>query len=631
MTTLPQPEHRADTPRRVIRALFEFRWSMIGFFVVFFALMMVIAYFFPPIWEAEAKVLVKAGRQNAPTSVPYPTATVPRLDVTMEDVVSEISIMLSEPVVHEVAERLRAQAPEEVKETFISRFKEGLNDFLVGIGLKPDIPEGANLEEQLKRKVVAEIEPGSNVIVLTYHHFGKQTAVKTINWLLEAYLDQHTKIHSDSRALEFFEEQVAAKKAELDEIERLLTEFRLSHEGGNLSQQRDLLVADLNEYRQDLKSLAGIDAGDTDSLLRATALSEHPELATYYQRLLDLELRITSAEGIRPDEVEIAREQFATTAAKLAEQIQNKRAYLARRVASLEEEIQRVEADRAYYDDLLSRRDTVKAAYLQYTAKAEEERINSAMDADKLASVRVLENAVEPLKPWFPNRFVMALLGILLGIPGAIAFALLRAYFHGRVATVQDIESGIGFPVLASLKQLPARAFAQGMPEPVMQGARLVLASVDQAGVKTVCLASSSRGEGAATMAAAVALAAATDGRAVVYATPDGEVSGAIRGDERIRVLDLSSMNLAEQKRAVEEAAAGCDLVVMAALPLAGPEGGMYAALAEAAVFVVSGSGVHIEVARRGGAVLRRYCDRILGAVLTQRRDPIPRPLYRRV
>ncbi len=628
MSTNPQTERRTDTPRRVIRALFEFRKAMLGFFVVFFAFLMLIAYVFPPIWEVKGQVLVKSGRQNAPAGVAMSNAGA-RLDTNMEDVVSEMTIMMSEPVLQRVAERLLADVPEEQKETFVSRMKDGFQDFCISLGLLPDLPEGANLVQQLGKKVTVEIEPGSHVINLSYQHQGKGTAVRTINYLLEEYLEQHTAIHSETEALRFFEQQVVDKKAELDLLQGEITAFRMEHDGGDLTLQRTLLLQDLTEADQALRSLSDVDATE-DGLMQASSLSEHPELAPFYQRLLDLELEIAEAEGIDATLAAQKREQAATTRGKLLEQLRNKRAYLARRVEELRGELRAVESERARFEDLLSRRNIVEATYQQYVAKHEEERIAQAMDSNRLTSVRVLQKATPPVKPYFPNRFVMAILGFLLGIPGAIAFALLRAYFSGRVSTVQDIETELGLPVLASLARLPGSAFRSGMPESVMRGARMVLANVDQAGVKSVCLASSSNGEGAATIAAAVALAAAQDGRSVVFATPDGAGTEAVEA-AGVEVLDLSGRGVKEQRAAVSEAAGRCDLVVMAALPLASAEGGLYASSAEAAVFVVSGSGVHIEVARRGHGVLVRSCGKVLGAVLTQRRDPIPSLLYRRV
>lgn len=627
-TTLPT-ERRTDTPRRVIRALFEFRWAMLGFFLAFFVFLMLIAYNFPPIWEGTAQVLVKSGRPNAPTDVAVVNPQA-RLDTTLEDVVSEMTIMRSEPVLRQVADRLRAPGEGEEKEaTFISRLRDGFDEFATKIGLLWPVEEGANLVDQLSRKITVEIEPGAHVINIAYTNFSRKAAVNTVNYLLDAYLDQHAKIHALGNALPFFEEQATQKKAELDALQQQITDFRLSHDGGDLAQQRGILVQELITSEQDLNSLQGVDES-AEGLLRSPSLAEHPELASLHQQLLALDLEISRLTGVNPTAVETARKQIPLVRASLLEQLHSKRSLLEKRVTDLRGQIQVVERDRAFFEDLLTHRDEVASSHRQYAAKVEEERISQAMDESQLTNVRVLARAVPPVKPWFPNRFVMAMLGFFLGIPGAIAFALLRAYFHGRVSTVQDIEKELGLPVLTSLPRLPASAFSEQMPESVQKAARMVLASIDQAGARSVCLASATAGEGAATLAAAVAQAAAADHRRVVFATPDGNVSPAIAA-AGVSILDLSGKGNADQRRLVHQAAAEADLVVMAALPLASAEGGLYASSADAAILVVSGSGVHIEVARRGYSVLERYCPKILGAVLTQRKDPIPRALYRRV
>ena len=108
-TPLPA-EHLTDTPRRVIRALFEWRWSAIGFFLCFFTFLMVIAYAWPPSYTANATVLVKAGRHNAPEGTAT-TSEFMRLQSSPEDVISEINVMLSRPVLDAVATDLEAWRP----------------------------------------------------------------------------------------------------------------------------------------------------------------------------------------------------------------------------------------------------------------------------------------------------------------------------------------------------------------------------------------------------------------------------------------------------------------------------------------------------------------------------------------
>jgi Mrp family chromosome partitioning ATPase len=72
------------------------------------------------------------------------------------------------------------------------------------------------------------------------------------------------------------------------------------------------------------------------------------------------------------------------------------------------------------------------------------------------------------------------------------------------------------------------------------------------------------------------------------------------------------------------------DHVFVAGPPLTGrSDGASYVSLADRAVFVISGSGVHLEVARRALSLLRQHSQDVVGAVLTQRREAVPALIYR--
>ncbi len=624
-------ERPTDTPRRVIRALFEWRWSAIGFFAVFYTLLMLIAYNFPPLYEGEGHILIKAGRASAPEGVPM-LANQMGLSLNDEDVVSEINIFLSEDVRARVADRLLAEAGEDETETFFSRLKDEFYDWCESIGLMPTLSPKERLILQLGRKVSVEVVPGTKVLEIAYVHQSPRRAEKVVRYMMEEYLRRHVEVHSDTGALAFFEDQTKLAQERVDAIQAKLTAFRLSHDGGDLSLQRTLLIQDLTQSQQDLSSLGAIDTSVEG--LQGVSLQAFPELASFQQRLLDLQLQLPQLRALHNEdspEVQTVLTQISETQKALAAQIQSKKDYLTRRVSDLREQLQKVEKDRAEFDDLTQQEQLDLGTLSQYARKAEEERISQAMDDKEMIGARVVDWPFRTHKPWFPNRFLMAILGILLGIPGAIATALIRAYFHSRVSTVQDVETEVGIPVLASIRRMPARAFAHGIPEAVMAAARAVMANMEKEGVQALHVAASTLGEGAATMASAVAIALAEAGRKVVFASTTGVSSPALAnaGGE---FLDLSGKTIEEQRGAVAESCAGDRMLILAGPPLAsGVTGGVYASFADASLFVVSGTGVHFDAARRGAEVLRRFSPKILGAVLTQRRDPIPRLLYKRI
>jgi len=754
-----------DTPRRLIRAVFQYWKSGLGFFVVFFTFLMVLAYTIPPSYTAHASVLVKSGRENAPEGTAS-TSEYLRLISSAEEVISEISIMLSRPVLKQVAINLeKSHSREKVdSKTGFGARRLGFQNWSRRIGLLtgPQLPNGkldwdtlrdyptavSSLIEQIlpvieqsrtpgwsldlnqkkslkddlevcqtlqKRAglwkslaaldpimetvedafsdlqdgdtprgefVMAEwddlleesgaaydrvidfsheraiqklgnvlkieIVPATHVITIAFEHESKNVSAETITLLIKAYLNQHTKIHADASQVDpetgeieltagdFFLDQAEIFSLQVAELQNEITEFRQNHDGGDLSRQRDLLLDDLITSDQSLRALQEIRGGDEE--LAAASVLESPEIAFFHQRLLDLRLEMAKrrsqySDPNHPEVTEIAS-QLAASRSELVIQMKRKRDFLERRVAVLREELRQVESDRAQYEALMEKRNKAQSSWNKYSAKAEEEKINRALDLQLITNIKVLEWPATPSKPSFPNRFMLALLGIFLGIPSSIAVTLLRAYFHSRVSSVVDVETVLETPVIASIGQFSRwggrQSFSEGMPGAVMDAARMVLASMDGSGARALHVAASTSIEGADTLAAAISLVLSQDQKKVVFATESG-FPAVLSGTEGIEILQLGDLPIDAKRKAIVDARGKADLVVMAGPCLAsGGGGGMWASLADASVFVVSGSGVHFEVARRGLSILHRYSPLVIGAVLTQRRDSIPSWLYKR-
>jgi len=644
-TPLPA-EHLTDTPRRVIRALFEWRWSAIGFFLCFFTFLMVIAYAWPPSYTANATVLVKAGRHNAPEGTAT-TSEFMRLQSSPEDVISEINVMLSRPVLDAVATDLEAWRPGGETKKGFGAVMEGFQDWCRGVGLLPVVDPHERLITKLSKKLTIEVVPATHVIEISYENTNKAVAARTIQFMLDAYLDYHTKVHADGRwnpetgqfdvtAGDFFGRQADDFRSQLDDLQVKITEFRLEHHGGDLTKQRDQLATELLSSKQALRALEFIESGTAD--LSSVSVLESPEISFHHQRLLDLKLDLAKETPKYTDPnapaLQSLRAQIETSRSELVAQLVRKRDFLDQRVQGLQIELEKVETDRAELERMISKRSQLQTSYTKYSAKAEEERINQALDLQQVTSVKVLEWPALPAKPSFPNRFMMAILGFLLGIPGSIVVALLRAYFHSRVATVSDVETVLGVPVFTSIQRFTRwggrQAFSEGLPREVLDAARMTLASIDTSVTRALHVASATTGEGAGTLGAALALAAAEDGKRVVFATSSG-FPAVLSGSSGIEILQLNDLAVDGKRKAVAEARANADFVILAGPSLAsGGGGGLWASLGDASLFVVSGSGVHFEVARRGLNILERYSPDVVGAVLTQRRNPIPRWLYKR-
>ncbi len=502
----------------------------------------------------------------------------------------------------------------------------------------------AYLEERaiakLGKLLEIEIVPATHVLDIAYEHESKNASAHTIRFLLDAYLSQHTKIHADGRwdaetgkfeltAGEFFENQSNEFKIKVEGLQAQITEFRKTHDGGDLTRQRDLLVDELIRADQSWRALEAIQGGDEE--LAAASVLESPEISFYHQKLLDLRLDLARKKGQytnrdHPDIAEV-RNQVDATRGELVEQIKRKHEFLARRVEILRAELKEVEGNRAEYESLIEMRSKAQESWKKYSAKAEEERINQALDLQQVTNIKVLEWPAVPDKPSFPNRFMMALLGIFLGLPAAFAVTLLRAYFNSHISSIVDVEELLNVHVIGSIRRMKMM-FAREMPQRVVDAARLVLTSIGNQNNKVIHFASSTEEEGAVTLAAAVAMVGAENESKVVFASESG-FPPVIAGIDGITILQLDGLAQDARKKAIDDIVEDADLVIIAGPSLTSGAGGAWASLAETSIFIVSGTGVHIEVARRGLSVLKRYSPDVLGAVLTQRQDSVPGFVYR--
>jgi uncharacterized protein involved in exopolysaccharide biosynthesis len=642
--------------RRIVRTLFEWPGTALAFFVFFFGFLMLIAYLFPPMYEARALVLVKSGAEKSPlVYLPLGRAPIGNLTTSQEDVNSEVAILSSRPVIEEVVDRRIAAGEGEEPATGARAVLENFQAWCRSIGLLPVVDERETSILALQNNISIEPVPISNVIEISYLTFSPKGAARTINFLLDAYLRRHGETHRNPDSLEFFQREAEDIRLRLEAVRKELTQFRVDNDGGDLSLKRSLLLQQLVTTQQMRRTLEGVSEGE-EELLSDTSLLENRELSASRERLLDLKLALAKDRFLYSEgstQIETLTSQIAIARQALADQIARLRTSLARDELDLSHQLKDVEPQRAKYEALVDDEKRLQTNFDTYTAKAEEERVNKAMDASQMLSVRVLERAAVPAKPYFPNRLMLAILGIVFGIPGAISAALLKGYLYGRVATVEDVEEELGIAVLASVRRRPWWSFGRKMPVDVVNAARSIqstLAATSGARSRVVYFASATRREGAATLARAVAQVAAAErggksvlvelgnapdgarNAAVVARAPEAVLASAKRSTDApgLDTLDLSESRLVALAPTFAALRENYDRIFVSGPPLTGrSDGASYLSLADLSVFVVSGSGVHLEVARRALSLLRQHSRDVAGAVLTQRREAVPALIYR--
>jgi uncharacterized protein involved in exopolysaccharide biosynthesis len=121
------------------------------------------------------------------------------------------------------------------------------------------------------------------------------------------------------------------------------------------------------------------------------------------------------------------------------------------RLAELRGSAEKLESIEAVFDRLQQRAQSEQRNYDLYLAKSERARISNAMDAEKIASVRVTDSARPPIQPVPSKLKLKLLLALLFGTMGALVLAFGIEILGNRLDTAERVERTLGVPVLASI------------------------------------------------------------------------------------------------------------------------------------------------------------------------------------
>jgi uncharacterized protein involved in exopolysaccharide biosynthesis len=95
--------------------------------------------------------------------------------------------------------------------------------------------------------------------------------------------------------------------------------------------------------------------------------------------------------------------------------------------------------------------DLLESQYRAHAASEEQARIDRALALNRISSVNVLQPATLEAKPVTPNKKLVVLVGLFLGVVGGVALALLADYADRTVKSEADVESHLALPVLLTL------------------------------------------------------------------------------------------------------------------------------------------------------------------------------------
>lgn len=407
---------------------------------------------------------------------------------------------------------------------------------------------------------------GTDVLVIEATGPTPEAARLMADTLADVYIDQQTEQARAeyAAAQRFVQERLGVVTQELDtayagfaELQRGTAIIDLDAEQrsavtrlSDLTMQRELVFGQIKETQSKLASAQAFNARESVDGVSSQTLTTNPIVGKLKGQLAELATQRQSLllDGFTERAPEIVEIDAKTAAVKrelgtaLASQqdldpavaeLQADLAGLLERQRALTDAIDRTQAAGADYPDL--RR---QFSQLQLRAEAAEEVYRSLQDqayqlgiaeAMTMSDLRIVARAELPDEASSPKPVLNVAAGLLLGLVFGLASALLLAYVDDTVRDADDLRSTWDLPSLGAVprkRRLDPAALAR-LPaaDPFVEAHRAIRSALEFASLDkplaVIGVTSSVPGEGKSTLAHALALAAARDGRRVLLVDAD--------------------------------------------------------------------------------------------------------------
>gem|GEM_PF-649047 len=452
-------------------ALYRYRWRAGVFFVFSLAVVIAGVILWPRKYTSEAKLLVRLGRSSVTLDPTVTTGHVIGVETSREVEINSALEVLNSRIVREMLiDKVGADVPAE------QPIKTPLEREQAIRGLKND------LEIWSPKK--------TSVISLAYEASSPERAQTVVDELMKIFLKEHLRVNSTPRSLQFFEEQAAGIKKQLDERTREVKETKdkcelasitgrrgtLERQIGEVEQQAINTVTELSASRARIAALAGQLTSMPDPLIKRF-VKGHPADATNRMReelfrlqIKEQELRskytdehptlIAFREQVRRTREILAAEQpdrgQATSAVLLTEQLVEegltaRRETIENNLGKLNQQLKTLNAQEVEIVDLEREVQFLETKYRTYVQSTEQTRIARELEQQQITNISVIQHATQNVKASSPRKALSLLIGGFFSVVGSLSLVMLSNRLNTTLRSVVDVEEILTVPVLVTI------------------------------------------------------------------------------------------------------------------------------------------------------------------------------------
>jgi capsular exopolysaccharide synthesis family protein len=451
--------------RDYLRVLYRRKWPALAVFVVTVAVAVVRALLVPPAYRATTRILIeKVQTQSIGANAPMYNFWDPDFYST------QVQIIRSAATAERAARDLAADAG----------FRQSYRGTAAGAsrGSDPGLL-AADLAAMIRQGITATPEKDSKIVTIDYVSAEPALAARIVNAVVKAYVDQlfEMKMSYSRYAIEWMTGQAREEGARLAQAERDLQAFMKAKDILGMESRVGVSPERLSELGLEL-TRAETRRRELESVYqRLATIAEDPAVAETISAVVkDEGFSAVKAQQLKAEQnlAELARKYGAKHPAMVLarqeiEALEKRKVAEVRRIvlsaknelelaAAREDDLRlRLSSGRGdavaaneklvRYEELKRAVDTNRQFYETLMARAKEESLNQQLQG---VQVYTLEPAVVPKAPDGPRTARTILLGLVLGLAGAVGMALFVEYLDNTVAMLKESRQ----PVAESYRAL---------------------------------------------------------------------------------------------------------------------------------------------------------------------------------
>ena len=340
------------------------------------------------------------------------------------------------------------------------------------------LPAGYDQEayiKDLQSRIMVNLNEKQGVVVVGFWDRSPRFAQNFVNTLVLLYIEQNTTVKrkESADATKFLAEQIEMYKKRMEAADEAINNFK-SENSLILTSDELFIHGSIRDAQQKIEELK-VRQAQLEAKKNQPASARPARRSTGDQRQAELNrlLRIytekhpkvirarAALQASRSSSGAGAGQEAATSGARVSQTLQGEldsvnsmleyQNKIVEKNKNLLRDIPRV---RAALDELIAKKNQEATPYNQLVARYGQSEISKDMELkDKAGVFRIVDPAVAPQVPVSPNRPVIILVGILLGLcAGAAAVVLSERYDHS-IRSLQELRT-LGLPIFAAIPRM---------------------------------------------------------------------------------------------------------------------------------------------------------------------------------